>query len=365
MNILFGSAQPYVPEVAGGTQVNTHETAIELRRRGHRVSVAAGLTGLGWAGLRSRLALKLGQRAARSISLGYPTYRSWQATAAVEQAIRRERPDVAVIPTTGGIPLADVAKALGIPVVVYLHDVQFWELDGDVTSLKADSFLANSQFTADAYRTEVGITATVVPPLFRAEQYRTATSREFVTFINPHPDKGVATALDLAERCPDIPFRIISGWSLSPETAKWLDARLTALPNVQLVQRTSNMRSIYARTKVLLAPSRWREGWGRVVSEAQFSGIPAIASSIGGLPESVGPGGVLIDPAAPLEAWVATLRRVWDDELYYQHLSEAALAHSSRPELTLSRQLEVILSVLTEAIGARNRSIAPTATAGG
>ncbi len=65
------------------------------------------------------------------------------------------------------------------------------------------------------------------------------------------------------------------------------------------------MKQVYRSAKLILMPSMWEEAWGRVATEAQFSGIPVIASNRGGLPESVGPGGVLLDPDGPLEPWVA------------------------------------------------------------
>jgi hypothetical protein len=39
---------------------------------------------------------------------------------------------------------------------------------------------------------------------------------------------------------------------------------------------------------------------------------------------------VLLDAAAPAEAWAAALRQLWDDAGHYQLLSEAARAHSQR-----------------------------------
>jgi len=48
------------------------------------------------------------------------------------------------------------------------------------------------------------------------------------------------------------------------------------------------MRAAYGRSRLLLAPSRWVESWGRVASEAQISGLPVIATKSGGLPEAVG-----------------------------------------------------------------------------
>jgi glycosyltransferase involved in cell wall biosynthesis len=88
------------------------------------------------------------------------------------------------------------------------------------------------------------------------------------------------------------------------------------------------------------------ESWGRVASEAQVSGIPVIASATGGLPEAVGPGGILIEPGAPLAQWVRALRSLWDEPAFYAQLSGRARAHAERPEGDPQRQVEVLVETL-------------------
>ncbi|HEY4275059.1 MAG TPA: glycosyltransferase, partial [Rhizomicrobium sp.] len=124
--------------------------------------------------------------------------------------------------------------------------------------------------------------------------------------------------------------------------------------NLSFQARTSDMKEVYRRTKILLAPSRLEEGWGRVASEAQYNGIPVLASSRGALPEAVGPGGVLLDPDAPIEDWVAALRRMWDDRAYYAELSAAALRHSDRSDICPSAQIDTLLALADQAIRLRH-----------
>ena len=62
-----------------------------------------------------------------------------------------------------------------------------------------------------------------------------------------------------------------------------------ALPNVTLHPSYPDMRAGQHSLK-LLVPSIYEETYGRVVTQAQVNGIPALASSRGGLPESVGEG---------------------------------------------------------------------------
>lgn len=65
-----------------------------------------------------------------------------------------------------------------------------------------------------------------------------------------------------------------------------------------------------------------------VAVEAQSCGIPVIASARGGLPESVGSGGVLIDDYRNVEAWVAAIEGLLADAGAYRRCSERALAHA-------------------------------------
>jgi glycosyltransferase involved in cell wall biosynthesis len=126
--------------------------------------------------------------------------------------------------------------------------------------------------------------------------------------------------------------------------------------------RTRDMRSLYAKARVVLAPSQYDETFGRIAPEAHASGIPVLASRRAGLPEAVGPGGVLIDPGAPIASWADALRKMWSDAAYHRQLSEAALAYSRRPELDFGLQLDRFIALLETAIASpRSASADPVA----
>ena len=110
------------------------------------------------------------------------------------------------------------------------------------------------------------------------------------------------------------------------------------------------MKTVYGRTRILLAPSKWEEAWGRVASEAHCSGIPVLGSTRGGLPEAVGEGGLTLDYETPADEWARELKRMWSDEPYYARLSADALRFSQRPEMQLGRQFSIFLDVLNKAV---------------
>ncbi|MCP5272964.1 MAG: glycosyltransferase [Burkholderiaceae bacterium] len=190
------------------------------------------------------------------------------------------------------------------------------------------TFVANSRFTAREVERRVQRPVPVFPPLINLKRYRVSSGREYVTFINPIPKKGLSIALEVAKRVPEAEFLFCEGWPLSEDQWSDLAAKTSGLPNVRLERFTLQMTSIYRRTKILLVPSQCEEAWGRVVTEAQASGIPAIVSDIGGLRESCGVGGVVMPAGATGEAWAETVRGLIADDTSYLALSEAALTQA-------------------------------------
>jgi glycosyltransferase involved in cell wall biosynthesis len=85
----------------------------------------------------------------------------------------------------------------------------------------------------------------------------------------------------------------------------------------------------YRRFDVLAVPSvptpGWLEQFGRVVVEAQASGIPVVASASGALPDVVGERGLLVPPGDP-EALHAALGRLLDEPGLWGGLRSAGIA---------------------------------------
>jgi glycosyltransferase involved in cell wall biosynthesis len=351
MRFLFVSGFHHLPQMYGGVMSNTHELALELMQRDHQVSVAAKLLPTSWLSFRTRIKRKLtAKQAVCDNILGYPVYRPWNVVDALPDFVRAIRPDVAIVQPSDQVATAKKLSDLSVPVIVYLHDVLFDRIDGDLNELKGALFLANSEFTARRYREKFGIDATVIPPLFRAALYQVKRKPQNITLINPQPFKGSDLALQLVARCPEIPFCFVESWELPKAQRSLIQDQMKVLPNLTLKGPIMKMGQIYRQAKIILAPSRLDEAWGRIASEAHFSGIPVVASNRGGLPEAVGPGGILLDPDGPIEDWVNAIRKLWHDEDYYNRLSAAALAYSQRPEIDPDVQIKTLLQVAERAI---------------
>ena len=357
IDILLASGTPHLPQVTGGLQVNTHELALELNARRISTAVLAKLSLKDAFGARALVSAGLRQSGVTSDSqLGYEVFRS-RTPWGNPRGMRL--PAVVIVQNGRMIEMATNFENRGVPAVAYFHGLDFqrtaepWPGSAD---LPFRACFANSGFTAELVERRLGVKPTIVPPIFRPERYRVESFRRFVTFVNPVPEKGALKALAMAALCPDIPFRFVRAWQLGSRVAAQLESQVKRLANVALVERTSDMRAIYRQTKILLIPSQCEETWGRVATEAHYSGIPVLASRIGALPESVGPGGILVDPAAPASIWAEELKRMWRDDRLYEHLSRAALKYSTRGQIAVGRQIDTLLSVLERVTDGRSLS---------
>jgi glycosyltransferase involved in cell wall biosynthesis len=94
--------------------------------------------------------------------------------------------------------------------------------------------------------------------------------------------KGISIFLALARALPEIQFAALPGWG----TTHAERAALGAIPNVILLENRKNLDDILHRTRALLMPSLWVEGFGMAVVDAMLRGIPVLASNHGGLVEA-------------------------------------------------------------------------------
>jgi glycosyltransferase involved in cell wall biosynthesis len=68
-----------------------------------------------------------------------------------------------------------------------------------------------------------------------------------------------------------------------------------------------------------------------VAREAQASGIPVVAAGVGGLPEAVGSGGVVVRPEEGIGGWLHAVGKLWDDPEAYAAAVESAELKGADP----------------------------------
>jgi glycosyltransferase involved in cell wall biosynthesis len=230
------------------------------------------------------------------------------------------------------------ARARGIPTAAYLVNAAY---RGPHWCRDVDLMITDSNATAQNYRDKEGyriipVGAFIDPAPVVARQH----SRENLLLVNPTAEKGanivILLALDLEQRRPDIKFEVVQSrgnWdTLVKQVTTAIGRPRDSLSNVILTQHTDDMRPIYGRARLLLAPSLWWDSGPRVLAEAMLNGIPAIITKRGGMPEMIGDAGIHLNFAANLYepphmiipnpshlSPVADLIiRMYDDEAYYQ-----------------------------------------------
>lgn len=341
MNILIATNNVHIPQQYGGSELSIEELVLSLQEYGHDVRVLASLNNSGSVYYINRFKSYLSNKMFPfDKTRGYIVYRGWGHNKTVEHGIKEVlncyTPDIFVIQGTNIMKLTDEVYDFGIPMMVSFVDVESSNLSKKPTPTKNIIYRANSKFTANKVHDKFGLKCCVISPIIRVEKYFTKTSRQHVTFVNPHPFKGCELVVKLARKNPKIPFVFQESWPLTADYKRQLMEILLTLPNVQYKKPTLDMKSLYATTKLLLVPSMWEEAWGRVVNEAQVSGIPVIASNRGGLPESVGNGGIIIPYDADFTEWDNNLNELWSNTETYNFYSHKAFERMNSGELSKS-----------------------------
>jgi hypothetical protein len=238
--------------------------------------------------------------------------------------------------------------------VVYLaHTPQFfpfgpasWNPDPSATELVAHAaaVVAIGHHTAAYICRHTGREAVVIhPPIYGSGPFPNLASFDtgLVTMVNPCAVKGISIFLALAERFPACGFGVLPGWGTTTSDR----ARMAAHGNIAMLPNCRHIAEFLSRTRILLMPSLWYEGFGLTVMEGMLHGIPVIASDAGGLVEAkMGTPFVAHAPAieryAPvfdehslpqpvigpvdLRPWEEALRALTTDGALYQRVSAAS-----------------------------------------
>lgn len=361
MKILFVSKYAYLPELLGGVERSTDMLATAMQRQGATVRVHAAVsyrTPGRYRWIPEAIWRRLMGEARTPPVLGYHGYgvaRSLHPHLTLADHVRRFKPDHVIL--TGGDRAAflPVLDGMNTKITAYVRDLGLLQTKEQIDAFKSASLISNSSYTANHLKEIGGRDSMILPPTLDWRDYAVDDCKpEAVLFINPKPEKGLEIVLRAAAALPDIPFLMVEGWTLPPKEREALHARLTKLPNVTLLPNQSDMRDVYRRAKILLAPSGtdpnylFVETWGRVATEAQASGIPVIATDRGGLPDSVGPGGILIAPDATQEVWNDTIQKVWTNAALMTELSDKAIKHARGDLLDPDHHATLLLSFLKE-----------------
>jgi glycosyltransferase involved in cell wall biosynthesis len=137
-------------------------------------------------------------------------------------------------------------------------------------------------------------------------------------------EKGVATAIEAAARA-GVPLAIAGTGPQEPEL-RALAARLGSPVRFLGQLGAEELAEVRRASACSLVPSRWDEPCPYAAIESMAAGVPVLASSMGGLPEIVGPERAL--PPRAVERWAEEMARLWTDSGARRAEGAAALARA-------------------------------------
>jgi len=287
---VLAVSQNYLPQDLGGASRSIHTILSHLTSKGHKCAVLCetgavrmmdGVTihGVGSEDLDKELA----------------------------KIVKGFKPDVIL---TQQRWVASTLK-LNIPLVIFIRSEIVFKFCPDVEG--RGILVANSTATLAEIKKRWSRHSIIIPPVVDLKNYEVSAINEggAITFINPIEKKGRDTFAKIVRSMPKRRFlsvQLREAPMVHPLVTKMDDMaeglkidghlllKVTSrfdrflfyphwAPNHVLLSPQKDMRKVYSQTRLLLVPSKWSEPFGRVILEAGISGIPVLASAVGGIPD--------------------------------------------------------------------------------
>ncbi|MBU0573207.1 MAG: glycosyltransferase [Candidatus Margulisbacteria bacterium] len=255
--------------------------------------------------------------------------------------VYRMAPDIVFIRCPDFVSLR-IIKDLRIPKYFFVHDAfsvdpkygfvskkDFCSLGKDVRPIAVSAFLMNKLKAISKRKARL-----LYPFVDKKKFLAKRTGGDRITIMNNNPYKGKIIFESLAGLFPAYRFLACKGWGKDSGGANF--------KNLEHMDMTNDARRILSRTKILLCPSLIDDGYPRTIVEAFLNGIPVVANKVGGIPESIGDAGHLINVRPqrkmPLDRYCSDARlhrvavvqyakiidKLMEDDSYYRLWSKTA-----------------------------------------
>ena len=354
----------------GGAQIHVRDLAAAVAAQGHSPTVITSGSGTFIDDLRR---LEIPVLVLRHLTTPIRPLSDLRALGEVRSALATLKPDlIAAHSSKAGILARLAARSLRVPVVFTVHG---WAFTPGVPPLQAALYrqverlvgpLASRIITVSEYDRRLGLAARVapedrlvtvhngmpdVPPELRADPARSPARLVMVARYGAQKDHPtlLRALADLRQHPWELDL-IGDGPAMGQTEA--LATELGLAGRVRFLGQRSDVDRILAAAQVSLLITNW-EGFPLSILEAMRAGLPVVASSVGGVPESVcdGESGYLI-PRADVPHLRDRIERLLTDPALRARLGAAGRARFVR-DFTLSasvaRTLGVYRAALTDA----------------
>lgn len=223
-----------------------------------------------------------------------------------------------------------------VPILYVLHSsaASIWE---DINSLTMKDYLIsnskNMMESVKKVRTNHQLLYPIVDKKYLEPREGVHNS---YTCIGSSTVKNLGLFYNLAQRSPKTPFiHVLGGYGN--------DIKKIRPYNMSIVKNSTDLREVYARTRVLVAPS-FSETYSLVAREAGLQGIPVVCSTLPGFRENLGEAGLYANPhhIESFEKQISKLK----DPVFYKNQSEFIREHCLEEEKKNSARLDKLIGSL-------------------
>ncbi len=230
----------------------------------------------------------------------------------LSEEIRGFAPDFVLVSSEdlSHVLLREAARTAPQRLIYLAHTPQFfpfgpasWNRDAAAAALvrNARAIVVIGHHMRGYVREALGREAAVIhPPIYGTPPYARFGSFDqgWILMINPCAVKGLEIFLGMADAFPQLPFAALKGWGTTTADLEALSRR----PNVKILETVGHIEEALSRTRALVMPSLWYEGFGLIAMEAMLRGLPVMASDSGGLAEAKAGTGFVV-PVRPIERY--------------------------------------------------------------
>lgn len=171
------------------------------------------------------------------------------------------------------------------------------------------------------------------------EQFKSAPTKNknfSVLFIGRMiPQKGTLLLAKVAKQLPNIIFTFVGNGPDYPH----LYRQSLENKNIKLIGNVpyNSLHKYYQQSSILCVPSKYKEGWGRIIAESIACGTPVISSNLGATVEATDTSvAIFIKPT--VKNFVREINRLYTNQKIYQKLLKNcrpyALKHYSNENLS-------------------------------
>lgn len=367
MRIVYVSTRS---DVIGGSNVHIRDMALAMQERGHSVLVLGGQEGpfsddIVAHGLRYEPLRHL-HRAIRPLS-------DIRAVIEIGRTIERFRPDLVSLHTAKAGVVGRLALwRSDIPVIYTAHG---WSFTAGIPRLEAAVYsgierlmapLATRIVNVCEYEQDLTLARRVGAPSRHVVVHNAMPDVPEDLRSNPAEDpprlvmvarfaeqKDHATLLEALSACRDLDWTIdlVGGGPLEREVRATAE-KLSLADRVAFLGARNDVAAVLAKAQVFVLATRW-EGFPRSVLEAMRAGLPAVASEVGGMRESIADGvnGFIVPPGDP-EALADRLRQLIADPEARRRMGVAGRERYER-QFRFETMFERTFAVYQEALEGR------------